>query len=586
MFLFHLFRSFLPTQNPIGFGAADFIEFLLAAAGLACALFAGPYLQPWAQRLARKTGWCMLLLAALPVVLRLALLPHHPVPTPNIADEFSHLLVADTLRHFRLANPPHPLHQFFETFFVLQQPTYSSIYPMGQGLALALAWNLFGLPWAGVVLFNAAFCALCYWMLRGWTTPTWALVGGLLAVIQFGALGMWMNNYWGGAFTATAGCLIFGSLPRLRDQPRLRDGVLLGVGFALHLLTRPYESVFLAIGLALFFLPLWRRWRPFLKPVIAAKLIVLAALGITLLQNRQITGNWLTFPYTVSQYQYGVPAALTFQPKVTPHAALTPQQQTEYEIQRSFTGNGPETLATYLNRLAYRVHFFRFFFLAPLYLALIAFVWNARRFPDIWLLITLVIFTLGLNFFPAFQFHYFAGVTCLLVLMSVLGLRAISRITIRGLPAGVEAVRWILLLCFLHAAFWYTIHLFDSQDFLPMLAYESWDSINHQNPERRIAVNRQLSALPGKLLVFVRYYPNHLSQEEWVWNAADIDGSRVVMARDLGADENQKLQHYYPDRKVWLLEPDFRPLPRLTPYQEQPPPPAPAPVKSPFEEVR
>ena len=113
----------------------------------------------------------MLLLAVLPVALRLLLLPNHPVPTPDIYDEFGHLLVADTLRHFRLANPPLPRPEFFETFFVLQRPTYSSIYPIGQGLALAIGWTLFGLPWAGVLLSTAAFCALCYWMLRALDHP-------------------------------------------------------------------------------------------------------------------------------------------------------------------------------------------------------------------------------------------------------------------------------------------------------------------------------------------------------------------------------------------------------------------------------
>ena len=126
--------SFTPFENPIGFGTSDVIEIAWAAVMVTLAVLWRPLIAPAATKLAERMAWSMLLLAALPVALRLLLLKHHPVPTPDIYDEFSHLLVADTLRHFRLANPPHALPQFFETFFVLQEPTYSSIYPIGQGL--------------------------------------------------------------------------------------------------------------------------------------------------------------------------------------------------------------------------------------------------------------------------------------------------------------------------------------------------------------------------------------------------------------------------------------------------------------------
>jgi hypothetical protein len=552
MFLFDVFRSFLPLHNPIGFGPADFIELALAAMLVLMALVWRPWIQPYALKLAERTGWSMLLLALLPVVLRLALLAHHPVPSPDVYDEFGHLLQADTLRHFRLANPPHPLPQFFETFFVLQEPTYSSIYPVGQGMALALGWAIFGLPWAGVVLSVAAFCALCYWMLRAWTTPGWALAGGLLAVAEFGPLSQWMNSYWGGAFAAVAGCLVFGSLPRLRNGPRTRDAVLLGVGLGMHLLTRPYESIFLFLGVVLFFVPHPRKLARVAPDVI---LVLIPAVAIMLFQNKAVTGSWTTLPEMLSQYQYGVPAALTFESNPVPHRPLTREQALDYKMQLSFH-TGPETITSYLERLEYRVRYYRFFFLAPLYLALVVFLVTIREFRFVWVVLTLLLFSLGVNFFPAFQLHYIAAVTCLFVLVSVAGLERIG-----GAPA-----RLIVFLCVAHFIFWYGLHVFDDSEVsMAMRPYETWDAINHGNPERRIYVNRQLAAIPGKLLVFVRYYPQHIFQDEWVYNAADIDAARVVWARDLGEAEDEKLRSYYPGRAVWLLEPDFRP-PRLTPF--------------------
>src|ERR1700683_1833156 len=204
------------------FSGADWIELGLAVLLAGLAWIAQPILEPWAARLAPRTRGCMRALAALRVALRLILLPRHRVPTPEVYAEYAPLLVADTLRHFRLANPVHPLHRFFETFFTLQEPSYSSIYPLGQGLAMALGRAIFGTPWAGVLLGTAAFCSLCYWMLRAWTTPLWALIGGVLAVIEFGPLSEWTNTYWGGSVAACAGCLVFGALPRLRSGAGLR----------------------------------------------------------------------------------------------------------------------------------------------------------------------------------------------------------------------------------------------------------------------------------------------------------------------------------------------------------------------------
>jgi hypothetical protein len=561
--MFDLFRSFLPLENPIGFGAADYLELLLAALLVVAALLWRRRIEPHALTLAGRPLWSMAVLAALPVLLRLSLLPHHPAPTPDVYDEFSHLLVADTLRHFRLANPMHPMHQFFETFFVLQEPSYASIYPLGQGLALALGWMVFGLPWAGVILATAAFCALCHWMLRGWTTPGWALAGGALAVMEFGPLNPWMNAYWGGALAATAGCLVFGALPRLRDRFRNEDAALLGLGLGIHLLTRPYETIFLAMAAAAFFLPdLRRRARNLGRIALVAACVLMPAIALTLAQNKRVTGSWTTMPYALSQYQYGVPTSLTIQPNPVPHRELTPQQQLDYRMQTSFRPSGGESLRTFFERLEYRVRYYRFFFFAPLYLAALVFFLFCcgREYRFLWVVLTLALFALGTNLFPAFQVHYIAAATCLFILVSVVGLERISRWSPRGRQAGAEIAWLLFLLCFAHFLFWYTVHVFDTGEIARSLRpYETWDAINHTNPERRIAVNRQLAGMPGDLLVLVRYGPTHMFQEEWVWNAADPDAARIVWARDLGPGQNQDLLLYYPRRRALLFEPDARP---------------------------
>jgi hypothetical protein len=81
----------------------------------------------------------------------------------------------------------------------------------------------------------------------------------------------------------------------------------------------------------------------------------------------------------------------------------------------------------------------------------------------------------------------------------------------------------------------------------------------------RVTLVAQLDSLPGDQLVLVHYKPDHNALIDWVYNGADIDGSKVVWARDMGAAGNEELVRYYRDRRVWLLEADDNP-PKLLPY--------------------
>ncbi len=550
MYLFRIFHSFLPLHNPIGFGASDFV--VLALAVLLVGLLVGTaYVAPYARELSKRTRVCMFLLFGLAIVLRLALLPQSPVPIPSGADDFSFLLLGETLAHLRLANATHPLHQFFEAVFILQEPAYASIYPLGQGLFLAIGQVVMRSPWAGVLVSGGAFCALCYWMLRAWVAPVWALAGGLLAVIEFGPLNSWVNSYWGGFVSAIAGCLVFGALPRLRESAQTRYGVLLGAGLGLQILTRPFEAVFLTVASGVY---LVLAFRGSLRTLIAAAGMMAAALALTLVHNKAVTHSWTTMPYMQSRYEYGVPATFTFQPNAVPHRVMTAEQELDYKAQADIHGPGTDSVSEYFGRLAYRFRYLRFFLLPPLYFVIVPFLPSLREWQYVWAVGTVSLFALGTNIYPYFYPQYMAALTCLFVLISVRGLQRLS-----STPR-----RYVALLCGASFIFWFGLYLSGDNDLLSMTAYQSWYYINRGDPQGRNAVEQKLAKAPGRQLVFVRYSASHRF-EEWIHNEADIDLAQTVWANDLGAQENDKLIRYYPQRTAWLLEPDARP-PALVPY--------------------
>ncbi len=554
MYLFRIFRSFVPLANPWGFGASDWLVLGLAIL-LVALLFLTKLAAPYAHAIAKRPLLSMGLLFALATLSRLLLLPQSPVLIPSGADDFGYLLLADTLSHLRLANPAHPLPQFFEAVFILQQPTYASIYPLGQGIVLALGQVLFGSYWVGVLLASGAFCALCYWMLRAWVAPIWALLGGLLAAIQFGPLNPWTNSYWGGFVSAMAGCLVFGSLPRLRESPRLGNGALLGAGLGLQILTRPFEAVFLFLAAVVYLLAAFRKSLTVMwKSIAACAGVVVAAGALTLFQNKAVTHSWTTMPYMLSRYQYGVPATFTFQPNAVPHRPLTAEQKLDYQAQAIIHGPGTDSLSEYFSRLAYRFRYLRFFLLPPLYFVIVPFIPSLRQWRFAWAIGTMLLFALGTNLYAYFYPQYIAALTCLFVLISVQGLRALGD-TPRKLAVSLCAASFL---------FWFGLYLSGADDLLPITAQQSWYYINRGDSQGRAAAAQKLAQAPGRQLVFVRYAESHRFAE-WIHNDADIDSAQTIWANDLGTEENDKLIHYFPQRTVWLMEPDAQP-PALSPY--------------------
>jgi hypothetical protein len=91
--------------------------------------------------------------------------------------------------------------------------------------------------------------------------------------------------------------------------------------------------------------------------------------------------------------------------------------------------------------------------------------------------------------------------------------------------------------------------------------------IDYHVRAKHASIAERLEHEPGDHLVLVRYGSQHELYEELVYNRADIDHSRIIWARSLGPDKDQKLIQHYPGRHVWLVE-DSQGL-RLSGYATQ-----------------
>ena len=347
--------------------------------------------------------------------------------------------------------------------------------------------------------------------------------------------------------------LLSGRLPRLQKQTRWTNAAALGLGLGFAFLARPFESTLLGLSAALFvfFLIPKERWAKLTLFVVIAGA---PSAVLFVMHNHAVTGNWLTMPYMLNRYEYGVPATFTFQENPVPHRPLTVEQQLVYEAQVRVHGTGTDTPRRYVSRFLSRLPSYRFFFDPVLYIAVVAFIPSLRSKTSQWVLLTVLVFMLGTTFYPHFYPHYIAPLTGLFVLLIVIGLRNLDE----WRPRIAQAVVIVYVGQFL---FLYGIQLYGNEPWMIRTAHFS-RYINWGDPQARLAIKKELQETPGNHLVFIQEPPPQYRFISWMQNGADIDHSRVVWARDLGAAENEQLKRHYSNRVVWLLKTDVMP-PRL-----------------------
>jgi hypothetical protein len=552
------------------------IPFPLIEAGLTLILVALSFLPPVGAnlfksiesalgRLARRRGLSVVVVGLTALLVRLAMLPLCPIPLPFVPDDFSFLLGADTFLHGRLTNPTPLMWTHFESIHITMYPTYMSMYFPSTAVVLAGGKLLFGHPWFGILIVTSLMCAAICWMLQAWVPPSWALLGGLLAVLRLGLFSYWINTYsGGGSISALGGALVLGSLPRLMKSIRVREGMLMAMGIVLLMTTRPYEGLLLCLPVA-FVLARWIFAGK--NGLSAATLARRAALPLVLVvaggaclgyYDYRAFGKVTTLPYTIDRATYAITPYFVWQ-KLRPepeyrHALMktfyTVNELKSYDHIHSITGFP----ITVLEKIGVSLVFFAGFGLLPvLMMSRRVFLDRRIRFLVVCLLVLGTGMLIQIYLIP----HYLAPFTCVFYALGMQGLRHLRVWRAGGQPAGLTMVRLLISLCVVLAG----VRLFAAPLHIQMLESPPsqwiiyWYGPGHFGTERA-RVQKQLESMPGKQLVLVRYPADYDPIKEWVYNEADIDDSKVIWAREMDADNNSKLTDHYKDRRVWLVEPD------------------------------
>jgi hypothetical protein len=294
------------------------------------------------------------------------------------------------------------------------------------------------------------------------------------------------------------------------------------------------------------------------RRAVAPVAVLAAAAAMLGYYDYRVFGSPLTLPYQVNRAQYASAPVFIWE-------SPGPEPVYRHRVMREFYSKWEmgdflyaKTPAGFASRTVQKAGTVLFFFFGPALFVPLIMIHRAVRDARVRLLVLVGgFFGLGLAMsawlFPHYVAPFVGGVYAML-LVAMMHLRAWR-------PYGTAMVRFTVVVCMLLAV----VRVVAA----PLgIEIRRWPTMWYGTEPLglpRAQVLSELERQAGRQLAIVRYSNKHSVFDDWVYNAADVDGSKVVWAREMDGAANAELLSYFRGRRAWLVEPDAVP-PRVSPY--------------------
>ncbi len=216
---------------------------------------------------------------------------------PHVTDSTAYLWQAKTLASGHLFLDSHPLAEFFNGHFLINDGRYYSIFPPGWPILLA-SGVLLGASWLVNPIIGAATLLLASrWASRLFGEPVARLTALLGLASPF-------FMFMSASFMSHVSCAFFTLLAMERahawtSRPIKKTAAIIGASIGILILIRPFNGLLTASAVALVLLISLKNrslFKPFLASILPALVPMILGAGLLLGYNRALTGAWLTFP--------------------------------------------------------------------------------------------------------------------------------------------------------------------------------------------------------------------------------------------------------------------------------------------------